>query len=425
MKKLNSTVFCYQWRILFGACALTFFIQCTSVRSDKVVKNQYDAQIEMDIEYLASDELEGRGTGEKGEKLAAEYISMRMKEAGLKPKGTNGYYQDFAVKNKDNPHGAEFAQSGEMMVRNVIGFLDNNALNTVVIGAHYDHLGYAHAGSLFDGGNAIHNGADDNASGVAGMLYLMKELQGKYTQNNYLFIGFSGEEYGLWGSNYFTKNSTIALDEITYMLNMDMIGRLNEEGKLSINGVGTSPAWKEEMSDIHVKGISTVTTEGGMGASDHTSFYVSDIPAVHFFTGQHEDYHKPSDDEEKINYKGLQLVLDYMMKLIEKLDDNGHLVFTETKDADQQSRRSFKVTLGVMPDYLYDGDGMRIDGIRADRPAFNAGIEKGDVVLQMGEYKVDGMESYMDLLAKFEPGDTITVKIKRGKKIIEKKVSFD
>ena len=410
---------------VFLLVSLAFFmVQCSTVKKDSASKEMYDAQIELDIEYLASDELEGRATGTKGEQLAAAYIANRMSQLGLVAKGTSGYYQDFAVQNKDNPHGAEFGSEGEINVRNVVGYLDNGAGNTVVIGAHYDHLGYEHPGSLYAEGRAIHNGADDNASGVAGMLYLMKELKGKYTNNNYLFIGFSGEEYGLWGSNYFTKNPTMELEGVNYMLNMDMIGRLNNEGKLSINGVGTSPAWGQAMDDISIPGISVVTTEGGMGASDHTSFYISDIPAIHFFTGQHEDYHKPSDDEDKINYKGLQLVMDYMMELIENLNDDGEIAFTKTTDADQQSRRSFNVTLGVMPDYLFDGDGMRIDGVREDRPAKRAGIMKGDIVIQMGEYPVDSMTGYMECLSKFKPGETIKVLVKRGDQTIEKTVTF-
>ncbi len=399
--------------------------QCSTTQTSLEKELGYDPMLEKDIEYLASDELEGRETGQKGEKLAAEYISKRMQELGLIPMGTDQYYQDFQVKDKDNPHGAEFVEQGEITVRNVIGMIDNGASNTVVIGAHYDHLGWEHSGSLHADGRAIHNGADDNASGVAGMLHLAKELTGRYSNNNYLFIGFSGEEYGLWGSNYYTKNPTVDLGMVNYMLNMDMIGRLNEEGKLSINGVGTSPMWNEVIPKIKVKGISVVTTEGGLGASDHTSFYLSEIPALHFFTGQHADYHKPSDDEDKINYEGLDMVLEYILKVVGKLDKNERLAWTETKQADQQGRRSFKVTLGVMPDYLFDGEGMRIDGIRSDRPADKAGILKGDVVIKMGEYDVEGMESYMNLLSKFNPGDSIMVTVKRGNKVIRKEVVFD
>ena len=381
--------------------------------------------LKRDVKFLASDELEGRGTGEEGEKRAAEYIAQRMQSLGLKPMGTMGYYQDFAVKDRNNPHDQTFAAAGDISVRNVIGYLDNGAPTTVVIGGHYDHLGYEHPGSLHMDGRAIHNGADDNASGVAGFLYLAEALKSAYRGNNYLIIGFSGEEYGLWGSNYFTKNPTIPLASINYMLNLDMVGRLNSEGKLSINGVGTSPEWKSAMKRIKVKGISTVTTESGMGASDHTSFYTSGIPAIHFFTGQHEDYHRPSDDEEKINYLGLEKVLKYMLELIEELDDDGRITYTETKDADQQTRRSFAVTLGVMPDYLFEGEGMRIDGVRHDRPAQKAGIVKGDIVIRMGEFDVVDMESYMNLLSKFQPGQTIPVLIDRDGTKLERTVTFD
>ena len=152
--------------------------------------------------------------------------------------------------------------------------------------------------------------------------------------------------------------------------------------------------------------------------------YLSEIPALHFFTGQHADYHKPSDDEDKINYEGLDLVLDYIEAVVARLDKNEKLTWTETKQA-EQSRRSFNVTLGVMPDYLFDGEGMRIDGIRSDRPADKAGIEKGDIVIKMGEYNVEGMESYMDLLTQFNPGDKIMVTVKRGDQIITKEVVFD
>ncbi len=416
----------------FQGCAVllsaVLLVQCSTYNGSlsSTAESSYDPLIEKDIEYLASDALEGRQTGTAGEKLAAAYISKRFKEIGLMPKGTNGYFQDFSVNKKENPHeDVEYAEKGDINVRNVVGYLDNGAPFTVVIGAHYDHLGHGMSGSLYIEGPAIHNGADDNASGVAGLLYLAKALQGKYTSNNYMFIAFSGEEYGLWGSNYFTKNPTIDLPHVTYMLNMDMIGRMNDEGKLSVNGVGTSPAWDKAMKKAKVKGLSIVTTEGGMGASDHTSFYLSEVPALHFFTGQHMDYHKPSDDEEKINYKGISMVMDYMMAMIANLDGQGDLVFTETKSADDTAQRSFKVTLGVMPDYLYDGEGMRIDGVRPDRPAAKAGIIKGDIVLQMDSHKVEGMEGYMDLLTMFEKGQTIKVKVKRDKQILEKEVSFD
>ena len=167
-----------------------------------------------------------------------------------------------------------------------------------------------------------------------------------------------------------------------------------------------------------------VTTESGVGASDHTSFYFSQVPAIHFFTGQHTEYHKPTDDADLINYEGTVSVTLYSAKLIEELAMYDTLSFQVTKDERQASARDFKVTLGVMPDYLYNEGGMRIDGVRPDRPASNAGLEKGDVVLKMGDVYIQDMEGYMNALGQFEPGQTIIVKVMRDGEIIEKEVTF-
>ena len=398
---------------------------CSTTKSTVSEAHGYSI-IQADIKYLASDKLEGRATGTKGEVKAAKYIAKRFKKLGLKPMGTDGYYQEFSVSNAMNPHGVDFSADGSDAITgsNVIGFLDKGADRTVIVGAHFDHLGMGDFGSLHAGEADIHNGADDNASGTAGLFYLAEKLNSYPGNDNYLFIAFSGEEKGLWGSNYYSKNPTVDLSKVNYMLNMDMIGRLNAEKKLAINAVGTSPAWIPLLETIDVDGISVVTSESGFGASDHTSFYLQDIPVLHFFTGAHEDYHKPTDDEHKINYPGLLSVLSYMETVIRELDDDPKLVFTATKDQDQSGRTSFKVTLGVLPDYLFDGKGMRIDGVKADRPAFNAGIEKGDVVIQMGDLPIESMEGYMQALQKFEPGQTIEVVVLRGAEELIKNVTF-
>src|SRR5690554_7854562 len=194
---------------------------------------KYENKIKVDVTYIADDKLEGRETGSKGEQLAAAYISERFKELGLQPKGTNRFYQSFNFKPKTDPH-SEVAHSlnpedSTVTGTNVLGYLDNQAENTIIIGAHYDHLGYGSDGSLHRGEKEIHNGADDNASGVAIMLDLAARLKQTNTSNNYLFMAFSGEEMGLLGSNYFTKNATMDLSKVNYMINMDMVGRLKEE----------------------------------------------------------------------------------------------------------------------------------------------------------------------------------------------------
>ena len=312
---------------------------------------------------------------------------------------------------------------------NVIGFIDNGAEKTVVIGAHYDHVGFGMEGSLHRGQTAIHNGADDNASGTSVIMALADYFQkgGKaFKNNNYLFIAFSGEEKGLMGSNHFTKNPTIPLEKINYMINLDMVGRLDPDSKkLAVNGVGTSPAWKPALEKIVIDGISGIkTSESGVGPSDQTSFYLKDIPALHFFSGTHEDYHRPSDDTEKINWDGMVAIAAYIATLVENLDGQGELDFTKTKDDEQGTAPRFTVTLGVVPDYLFEGNGMRIDGVTEGKPASNAGMVAGDVVLQMGEVEVSDMMSYMKALSRFKKGDQTKVTIDRAGEKLEMDVQF-
>lgn len=308
---------------------------------------------------------------------------------------------------------------------NVAAFMNNEAEHTIIIGAHYDHLGWGHEGSLHrEGPAAIHNGADDNASGTAAMIEIARYLRNNGpTNNNYLFIGFSGEEKGLYGSKYFAENSPIDLKKVNYMINMDMVGRMKDQS-LVINGVGTSPVWKEILPKIDCYGIKTKTTESGVGPSDHTSFYLKDIPVLHFFTGAHEDYHKPSDDADKVNYKGIGEVSGYIISLIQRLDDKGKIEFTPTKQDNNENRPRFSVTLGVMPDYVFPGPGLKLDGVSEGKPAQKAGIQKGDIILQLGELKIADVMGYMKALSMFKKGDKTTAIIKRGEEEIEIKVEF-
>lgn len=381
-----------------------------------------------DVAYLASDSLMGRETGTSYERMAADYLANRFRALGLEEKGTEGYFQDFTFKPSLNPHqeAQMVSQEGDSTItgRNVIGYLDNKAETTIVIGAHYDHLGMGGQGSLYREGEAIHNGADDNASGVAVLLKLARELStGDAANNNYLFIAFSGEEIGLLGSNYFVKNPTIDLQKVNYMLNMDMVGRLNEENSLAVHGVGTSPVFKQTLFANNDQELNIIEHESGIGPSDHTSFYIMDIPVLHFFTGQHEDYHKPGDDTEKLNFEGMERVSTYIDNIVTDLDDNGRLEFRKTKNESEDVPR-FKVALGVVPDYLFNGEGMRIDGVSEDKPAQKAGLKKGDVVKKLGENEVTDMMSYMKALSKFEEGQTVTVTVERDGKPLAVEVTF-
>lgn len=311
---------------------------------------------------------------------------------------------------------------------NVVGYIDNRAENTVIIGAHYDHLGYGEIGSLYaNSEKLVHNGADDNASGTAMLIELARSLSwGNLTGNNYLFIAFSGEELGLFGSAYYAKNSTINLSQANYMINMDMVGRLNPYTRnLSINGVGTSPLWVEYLTKVcDTNEIKMKTTESGVGPSDHTSFYLENIPVLHFFTGLHEDYHKPADDEEKINYTGMNSVYNLILSLIKELDQVEKIGFSKTKDQESGKAPKLSVTLGIIPDYMYDGGGVRLDGVREGKPAFNAGLLRGDTIVSIGDTAVDTMQDYMKALSNYHPGDSVRVRIIRIEDELEFEVVF-
>ncbi|MBC8754138.1 M20/M25/M40 family metallo-hydrolase [Kordia sp. YSTF-M3] len=406
---------------LFG---ILFLVLVCSCKTERTVENN----IKPDIEVLADDLLKGRATGTQGEITAALYIAERFKSMGILPKGTNKYLQEFTFTPKTDPHAEtvyiENSEKGTITGRNVLGYIDNKAETTIVIGAHYDHLGMGQDGSLHRGEPMVHNGADDNASGVAVMLHLADRLKEGNKNNNYLFIAFSGEEMGLLGSNYFVKNPTIDLTKVNYMINMDMVGRLKKNKKLAIYGVGTSPIWQETVVKANSKHtFDFKLSESGVGPSDHTSFYLQDIPVLHLFTGQHVDYHKPSDDFEKLNYEGMLQISNYIYRIISEVNSKGKIEFTKTVNESEDTPR-FKVTLGVIPDYLFDGKGMRIDGISENRPAQKAGLQKGDVVIQLGEHEVTDMKTYMRALSKFENGNKTTVKVNRNGKTIEAEITF-
>ena len=310
---------------------------------------------------------------------------------------------------------------------NVAAYIDNKALYTVVIGAHYDHLGYGDGmGSLSVAKEKqVHNGADDNASGTAGLLELAANIKKNRLRNyNYLFLHFSGEELGLLGSKAFVKQTGLDSNSVSYMINMDMIGRLNDSThKLTIGGVGTSPVWGQFITTTH-KNFKISVDSSGVGPSDHTSFYHAGIPVLFFFTGLHHDYHKPSDDADKVNYYGEVQVLKYVYSLIEVMDQRTKPPFTPTRQSTVGKVR-FKVTMGIMPDYSYQaGDGIRVDGVSEDRPAKKAGIKAGDIVTQVGSHKVNGMQSYMEALSKFKGGETVTVTVTREGKPVKLKLTF-
>lgn len=383
--------------------------------------------IKKDIEVLAHDSLSGREIGTAGEEKAYRYLVDRMKQIGLQPAGTNEYLQPFYVKKSTNPHEEAVISSDKDSTGttgyNVIGFLDNPSDNIVIIGAHYDHLGFGGISSLAKGSTEIHNGADDNASGTAGLLHLAQLLSKEKLQSDVLFLAFSGEEQGLWGSNYFSNHPTIDLSKVNYMINMDMIGRLDTARGLAVYGTGTAPDWDETLDQTNTENIKLIRKESGKGPSDHTSFYLKDIPVLHFFTGQHEDYHKPSDDADKINIEGIIQTTAIIDRIIQQLDRQEKLTFQKTKDESTNAPR-FTVSLGVMPDYLYDGKGMLVADVTADKPASKAGILKGDIVIQLGDSTITDMMSYMRALSTFNKGETTQVIVKRKSEELTLDIEF-
>lgn len=409
---------------LYVLAILCYFV------SPNTTKAQYftpadSQQVMIDVTYLASDMLEGRMTGTKGEALAADYLSMRMQQLNLDPQpGHETYVQSFDFEMRQNPHGGE-AQA--VTGKNVVGFINNNAEETIIIGAHYDHLGYGNFSSLHTGEPAVHNGADDNASGTAALLYLAEKLQreGGPRNRNYLFIAFSAEELGLVGSKRWVAAARGDLD-IVAMFNMDMVGRLrNKKNVLAVYGTGTSPLWNPALDQAEkMLGLVTVRDSSGVGGSDHTSFYLDDIPVLAAFTGQHSDYHKPSDDAELIDYGGIVKVSEMLYSIMEKLDQFEEIPFQKTTQKKQQRAASFKVTLGVMPDYVYAGKGMKIDGVTEGRPAEKAGIKAGDIIVKMGDLDIKDIYDYMEGLSKNKVGNTTTVIVNRNGEMIELEVTF-
>lgn len=317
---------------------------------------------------------------------------------------------------------------------NVIGYIDNGAATTVVLGAHFDHLGRGEDGNSMEieKKGQIHNGADDNASGTAALIELARLLKkSKLKNNNYLFIAFSGEELGLYGSKYFTGHPTVDLNSVNYMINMDMVGRLNDSTHVVIvGGYGTSPSWGDIYNltgrkKLYSNDLVFRYDSSGTGSSDYTSFYLKNIPVLFYFTGIHKDYHKPTDDYDKINYIGEMNVVKHILSVVETENkQKTKLVFTKTRDRQTTTFVQFNVTLGIMPDYTFSGVGVRVDGVSESKPAQKAGLKAGDVILSLGQYKTNSLESYMQALGKFKKGDKTTVSFARNGQTVSSSIEF-
>ena len=310
---------------------------------------------------------------------------------------------------------------------NVMGFINNNANQTVIIAAHYDHIG--NGTDFTDNKQAIketYNGANDNASGVAAMLAIADKLKKSSDKKfNYLFIAFSAEEYGQAGSKAFVKASDFVKNNIACMINLDMVGRLTPSKQLWVNGVGSSLSWGSLLSSID-NGMKLIKDSVSVIASDEASFYAMDIPVLSFSSGPNADYHTPADDVSKINFVGTKDIVNYVYNVVQGMNDLPAPLFTtyQAANAFQSENDPQKATLGIMPDYKYDKEGVKVDGIVVGKPASKAGILQGDIILQIANYKITTMDSYKDAMVKFKTGDQVKLKLKRYNSIIDYTITF-
>lgn len=384
-------------------------------------------QIQRVISYLSSDALQGRGTSTPDEKKAALFIAEQFKSMQIAPKGTKWYYYDFTYKHDNNIHDTLKLNTPYQTARNVMAFIDNQAEKTIVIGAHYDHLGlgYQHNSLAEQPEGKIHNGADDNASGVAGVLALAHYLStnGVKENHNFLFMTFSGEELGLIGSKKWCAQPNYPLSKISCMINLDMIGRLNDSTKkLLIYGTGTSDIFEPILNQTNTQ-FNLKLDSSGTGPSDQTSFYLQNIPVLHFFTGQHSDYHKPTDDADKININGEVAVLEYIIDVIHAIDNAPKIPFYKTKSK-STAGNTFKVTMGIMPDYAFEGNGLRLDGVSENKPAFKSGLMRGDIIQQIDHTSINNVDDYMKFLNSCTKGQRVQVIFERKNVRMETSVEF-
>jgi hypothetical protein len=305
---------------------------------------------------------------------------------------------------------------------NVVAFIDNHVANTVVIGAHLDHLGYNEDHNALDINTSIRNGADDNASGTSALIELAKMLsKNSPKNNNYLIVHFSGEELGLFGSKYWLAHPTYK-GHLNYMINLDMVGRYDTARKLTVGGFGTSSKWASILTQTKTA-LLTNLDSAGAGPSDHASFYRSGTPVLFMFTGSHSDYHKATDDWDKINYEGEAAIIQYVNLIIKNANNLGALDFLTTRETSMGKSNKFSVILGVMPDYAYRGTGLRIEGATPGKLAERLGLKGGDILLQLGEYKFVDVMAYMVTLSKFKKGDKTILIYKRGE--VETKLNIE
>jgi hypothetical protein len=406
-----------------------------------------------DVRYLASDALEGRGTGTPANDSAARFLARRYLSLGVaagaaaplanaaapncrrssKPSADclAPYLQPFTAR---SAAAARAGLPGELPTANVAAFIPGRdpALRgqVVVIGAHFDHLGRSSFGALdADKPNEIHNGADDNASGTAAVLELGRLLRAHPTRRSVALVHFTGEELGLLGSQYFVEHAPFPVDSVQAMLNFDMVGRLRDD-KLLVYGVATAGELPEIVRRANVAPALAITAIGdGFGPSDQSSFYAKNVPVLHFFTDLHGDYHRGSDDADKISTAGMVRVVALAERVARDLGDrDARLTFVRSAApvaSSNSSRTGSLVYLGSIPDMgASDTPGLRLSGVRPGSPADLGGLRAGDIIVELAGAQVKDLYTYSDALYSHQPGETIEIVVKRGAERVTVKVTL-
>jgi hypothetical protein len=288
----------------------------------------------------------------------------------------------------------------------------------IVIGAHYDHIGLGELGSLAEGrGREIHNGADDNASGTAGLMELARVLASQHVslKRSLVFVAFSGEEEGLLGSKQYVSAPALPLENTVAMINMDMIGRMKDD-RVIVGGSGTSPLWKELLPRVKPANLDLKLQDDGYGPSDHASFYAKNVPVLFFFTGVHQDYHRPSDDYDKINLTGTGRVLTLVLETAEALaQQDVRPAFTKADESkESRGRGEFRVYLGTIPDYGEEVEGVKLSGVREGSPAAKAGMKGGDIIVECAGKQIKNVYDYTYVLGERRPGDVVEITVLRS-----------
>jgi hypothetical protein len=301
------------------------------------------------------------------------------------------------------------------------------ANETVVLGAHYDHLGYGGANSAAPGEHAVHHGADDNASGTALLVEVARILkqEGPFPRS-ILFVAFSGEERGLLGSAHYTANAAVPLADTAAMVNLDMVGRL-DGNKIVVHGTGTGTGFDALIDRlVAARGFEAAKEPGGFGPSDHSSFYARKIPVLHLFTGSHSDYHRPTDTADKINYDGMvriaRLVADVVRDLATTAERPAYIEVASKQFARGGGDRPY---FGSIPDFGKPGKGYAITGATKDSPAAKGGLKGGDVIVRLGESAVTGLEDFDSALRKHKGGETVPVVVMRDGAEVTLQITLD